>query len=72
MVKLISKLKSTNSHGHDHVTNKILKQLKREIAPHLVHLINSIIRTNIPTFYKISRISPLSKPKKDDKDIANY
>merc|ERR1712240_403560 len=73
MIKLISKLKSTNSHGHDHVTNKILKQLKREIAPHLVHLINSIIRTQIfPTFYKISRISLLSKPKKDDKDIANY
>merc|ERR1712240_205865 len=73
MIKLISKLKFTNSRGHDHVTNKILKQLKREFAPHLVHLINSIIRTQIfPTFYKISRISPLSKPNKDDKDIANY
>ena len=64
---------STNSHGHDYVTNKILKQIKHEISPYLVHLINCVIRTQIfPDFYKISRILPLSKPEKNDQICKNY
>ena len=73
MIKYIKKLKSSNSHGHDHITNKILKLINNEISPYLVHLINSIIRTQIfPDIYKISRITPLSKPDKDDKLPSSY
>ena len=66
-------MKSSNCHGHDYVTNKILKLINKEISPHLVHLINNIIRTQIfPEIYKISRMTPLSKPDKDDKLPASY
>ena len=44
-----------------------------EIAPHLCHLINSIIRTNIiPECLKISRITPILKPDKLPNDMASY
>ena len=73
MIKYIKKSKSSNSHGHDQITNKILKLINNEISPYLVHLINSIIRTQIfPDIYKISRITPLSKPDKDDKLPSSY
>ena len=59
--------------GHDDITFKIIKKLADEIAPHLCHLINSILYTEtFPDIYKISRILPISKPGLPTDNIALY
>ena len=73
MIKIIISLKNSNCTGHDDISNKIIKKLTQQIAPHLCHLINSIIITEIfPDIYKISRILPLSKPGLPTDLIKNY
>ena len=72
-LKLIDRLPSTDSKGYDEVTNNIIKSIKWEIEPIITHLINRIIATEIfPKIYKLSRILPLSKPKKNILDIESY
>ena len=72
-VLILKNLKNTNSTGYDFISNKILKKIKLEIAPHICHLINSIINTTImPEILKLSRITPLLKPDKKINDIASY
>ena len=49
---IIKKLKNSNSTGHDNVSNKIIKRLDVELAPLIMHLINTIIRTGVvPKFF---------------------
>ena len=44
-----------------------------KIAPHITHLINTILRTkNFPKIPKVSRILPLSKPLLNHLDISSY
>ena len=44
-----------------------------KIAPHITHLINTILRTkNFPKILKVSRILPLSKPLLNHLDISSY
>ena len=70
---IIKKLRNSNSTGHDLLSNKILKKINDTLAPHVTHLINSIIITNIyPDIFKISRILPLSKPKKKISELESY
>ena len=72
-IKMIKNIKNSNATGHDDISNKIIKKLTQQIAPHLCHLINSIIITEIfPDIYKISRILPLSKPGLPTDLIKNY
>ena len=41
-------------------------KLRGKLAPHITHVINSIIKTaTYPLIYKISKILPLSKPGKN-------
>ena len=49
------------------------KKAKYKVAPHITHLISSILITSkYPDIYKISRILPLSKPDKDKQLIEGY
>ena len=72
-ILLIKQLKSSNSTGHDDISSKILKKIGSEIAPHITHLINSIIKTSIyPEIFKISKINPVCKPDKNPNLIESY
>merc|ERR1712177_48290 len=52
---------------------KIIKKLCPAIIPHITHLVNSIIHTEIyPTVLKVSRISPILKPEKRSKIMDSY
>merc|ERR1712177_26996 len=52
---------------------KIIKKLCPAIIPHITHLVNSIIHTEIyPTVLKVSRISPILKPEKRSEIIDSY
>ena len=53
--KIINKIKTSNATGWDDVTSRILKKVTNMLAPHITHLINSIIKTaTYPLIYKIS------------------
>ena len=59
-INLISNTKNSNSTGYDDINNKFIKKCKIKIAPHITHLINTIIRTKkFPKIFKVSRILPL-------------
>ena len=52
---------------------KTLKKIAPAIAPHLTHLINTIIKTSTyPEILQVSRITPNIKPDKDPYNIASY
>ena len=71
--RIIKKLKPKNSKGNDITNMKIIKKLCPAIIPHITHLVNSIIHTEIyPTILKVSRISPILKPEKPSEYIESY
>ena len=71
--RIIKKLKPKNSKGNDISNMKIIKKLCPVIIPHITHLVNSIIHTEIyPTILKVSRISPILKPEKQSESIDSY
>ena len=72
-LKIIKKLKNSNSTGWDNITSRCLKKVAHLIAPHITHLINAIIAKMIhPSIYKISKILPLSKPGKNTLLIDSF
>ena len=73
IARIIKKLKPKNSKGNDITNMKIIKKLCPAIIPHITHLVNSIIYTEIyPTILKVSRISPILKPDKQSEFIDSY
>ena len=71
--QLIKKFKNPYSVGHDDINNKIIKKVGDVLAPHITHMINSIIKSStIPTIFKVSRILPISKPQKSLNNIESY
>ena len=71
--RILKKLKPKNSKGNDITNMKIIKKLCPAIIPHITHLVNSIIYTEIyPTVLKVSRISPILKPDKQSEIIDSY
>ena len=73
ITRIIKKLKPKNSKGNDITNMKIIKKLCPAIIPHITHLVNSIIYTEIyPTILKVSRISPILKPDKNGEFIDSY
>ena len=71
--RIIKKLKPKKSKGNNISNMKIIKKLCPAIIPHITHLINSIIYTEIyPTVLKVSRISPILKPDKPSEIIDSY
>ena len=72
-VAIIDKIPNTTAVGHDDINNRFIRKIKHVIAPHITHLINSIILTKIyPHIYKITRVLPQSKPSTDTNFIENY
>jgi hypothetical protein len=62
VVKIIDKLKPKTSCGVDGLSNKILKEVKNEIAPCLAKIINqSIINKTFPDKLKIAKVVPIFK-----------
>ena len=73
ILKIISKAKNKNSVGPDIVSMKVVKKLSPFIVPHITHLVNAIIRTEVyPSNLKLSWISPLLKPDKASELIESY
>ena len=59
--------------GPDIISMKIIKKLSPHIVPHITHLINSIINTELyPSNLKLSRITPILKPDKQHDSIESY
>ena len=72
-LEIITKASPSHSTGHDDVSMHIIKQIKHTIAPHITHLINTIISTNtFPDTFKLSRITPIKKPKKSKTQIDSF
>ena len=70
--RIISNLQSKNSHGHDGITNKIVKELKPALIKPLCIIFNISLSTGyFPDIYKRSDVVPLFKSKKRDK-LTNY
>ena len=62
--KIISNLQSKHSHGHDGLTNKLLKELKPALVKPLSILFNiSLSEGAFPEIYKKSDVVPLHKSK---------
>merc|ERR1711867_17087 len=71
--RIIEKMKPKNSKGNDITNMKIIKKLCPAVLPHITHLVNSIIFTEIyPTILKVSRITPILKPDKQSEIIDSY
>ena len=71
--KTIMKLKKTNSRGENEITNRYLKEIPQFISLAILHLYNNIIRSGkYPDEFKLSRIIPLIKKKKDKGNIDSY
>ena len=70
--KIISKLKSKSSSGHDGISSKLLILIKKIIAPSLALVINQSLMTGIfPASLKIAKVIPLFK-KGNEKIFGNY
>ena len=70
--KLINKLKSKTSNGHDGLSSIQLKYISNDIVPILTHTINQSLCTGIfPSSLKIAKISPIFK-KGDPHLTDNY
>ena len=66
-------MKSSNSTEHDLSSIKIYKPINSRISPHIAHLNNCIIKTEVyPKILKISRITPIKKPDKPQYNINSY
>ena len=59
--------------GNDIINMQIIKKLCPAIIPHITHLVNSILHTEVyPTIFKVSRITPILKPDKRSELIDSY
>lgn len=72
VIKVIDKLKAKTSRGIDGISNKLLKSIKKEIAPCITKLINNSFKTNIfPDRLKYAKITPILK-KGNETLLENY
>jgi hypothetical protein len=70
--KVITKIKSKNSAGHDDLSNRIIKQIGPIIAAPLSIIINQSFATGIfPEKLKIAKVIPIYK-KEDEMLFTNY
>lgn len=69
---LILTLKNKCSVGHDGITNKLLKDFRHQLVPHLTYIFNMCLANGIfPYALKRSQISPIHKGG-DRNHILNY
>lgn len=73
IVNVIKSLKSNKATGYDQIGARAIKNLPRKAIVLIVKLVNGIFCTShFPTTWKISKIVPVFKKKKDVIRIANY
>ena len=66
LVSVIKSMKPTTSTTSDYISVKILKEAGHSISPHLLNLVNSIIKTQeYPSELKLTKIVPIPKDEKD-------
>ena len=64
--KTLKTLKSSNSCNHDQVTSKFIKKAQLGLAPLLVNLVNTTIKTStFPQVLKTSKLLPIFKKHTD-------
>ena len=72
ILKVIDKLSSKNSQGHDGVSTKLLKSIKCEASEPITIIINQTFRTGIfPDKLKLAKVIPIFK-KGDNTTMNNY
>ena len=72
ILKIISKLPSKNSAGHDDLSNKVIKYIGSVIAEPLSIIINQSFDTGIfPNVLKLAKVLPIFK-KDDNQIFTNY
>lgn len=72
VVLMIQRLKSSNSTGHDEVSNNLLKKCKYEICDIVAYLINKSVENGVfPETLKLAKILPVFK-KGDKNTYSNY
>ena len=69
---IIGSMAAKTSFSHDTVSNKIIKQVKKQISEPLTHLINTSLKLSyFPEEWKKAKVIPIFKSK-DKKDVNNY
>ena len=64
ILKIVSKLPSKNSSGHDNISNLLLKEIITPLSPALVEVFNkSLTKGEFPTVMKLAEVVPLYKGK---------
>lgn len=72
ILKIISNLKPKTSRDAYGVSNKLLKDIKKEVSEPLMQLINQALETGeFPSKLKIAKVIPVLK-KGDPKNVENY
>ena len=70
--KLISKLKTKNSAGHDRMSTELLQKIRSSLSPAMSLIIKQSLFTGIfPDSLKIAKILPIFK-KRDPSYFGNY
>ena len=72
IIKLITKLPNKTRHGHDMISNELLKKLNKRISSPLCMIFNQSLQEGIfPDLMKMAEVIPLYKGKESDK-VINY
>merc|ERR1711867_106686 len=70
---LIRTIKTSGSTGYDDLSSKTIKKIGDLIAPQIMHMINTIIRTaTFPQCFKVTKIIPILKAGKPADKIDSY
>ena len=73
MYKAIQRMKTSTSCGFDQLSSKTIKLIPEITALWLTHLMNNMLRTGIfPKILKISKITPIRKPRKMQNLVESY
>ena len=72
ITKLIHNLPNKSSHGHDMISNELLKSLNKSISYPLLIIFNQLLGEGIfPNLMKLAEVIPLYKGKESNK-VVNY
>ena len=70
--RILCQLKINKANGPDKLSNRLLKEIRYEIAPSLCKLFNKSLSTHtFPDIWKLANVIPIYK-KNDPKKVENY
>ena len=71
--KIVDQINPSKSTSTDGISMKLIRKLKHQLLPALLHLVNTtIITSTYPQSLKISKITPLLKKDKDETKTSSY